>query len=269
MAIGRRRRFDFNNQKPPFNDIRVRQALSLAIDQESIAESYMQGWGDASPQGPTGANVLGYVVPFAEWPEETKQYYRYDPEEAERLLDEAGYPRGADGVRFSTVYEHYEFFDLGYYQIAMDLPPADWHRRRDPGKYSRGIYREVLESYLPRSPLGGMGRRVYQSPRPGLCILVEEWVASPEQQRPRIRRVLRKRAGRYYDRGAAGVGAEGQPACHRASCGRSGAPRAPLFGATQPWLKGYNGETELGPTGRTAVFQYLWIDQDLKRELGF
>ena len=46
--------------------------------------------------------------------------YRYDPEAAEKLLDEAGYPRGADGVRFKTIYEHYEFFDLGYYQIAMD-----------------------------------------------------------------------------------------------------------------------------------------------------
>ena len=64
--------------------------------------------------------MLGYAVPFDEWPEETKQYYRYDPEEAERLLDEAGYPRGADGTRFSTIYQHYEFFDLGYYQIAMD-----------------------------------------------------------------------------------------------------------------------------------------------------
>ena len=38
----------------------------------------------------------------------------------EKLLDEAGYPRGADGTRCSTIYRHYEFFDLGYYQIAMD-----------------------------------------------------------------------------------------------------------------------------------------------------
>ncbi len=70
--------------------------------------------------GPIGKRVVGYFMPAEEWPEEVKQYYRYDPEAAEKLLDEAGYPRGADGVRFSTIYEHYEFFDLGYYQIAMD-----------------------------------------------------------------------------------------------------------------------------------------------------
>ncbi len=106
--------------KGPFSDIRVRQALSLAIDQEAIAENYMQGWGDASPSGPIGPAVLGYFMPYEEWPDGVKQYYRYDPEAAEKLLDEAGYPRGADGVRFKTIYEHYEFFDLGYYQIAMD-----------------------------------------------------------------------------------------------------------------------------------------------------
>ena len=46
-------------------------------------------------------------------------------------------------------------------------------------------------------------------------------------------------------------------------------PIAPLFGATQPWLKGFNGETDLGAITRTIIFAYLWVDQDLKRELGF
>ena len=112
--------FTFNTRIEPWSDIRVRQALSMAIDFDAIAENYMRGWGDASPVGIIGKAVLGYFMPFEEWPDELKQYYRYDPEAAEELLDEAGYPRGADGVRFSTVYEHYEFFDLGYYQIAMD-----------------------------------------------------------------------------------------------------------------------------------------------------
>ena len=45
-------------------------------------------------------------------------------------------------------------------------------------------------------------------------------------------------------------------------------PIAPLFGATQPWIKGYNGEGDLGAMQRSTVLMYLWVDQDLKRELG-
>ena len=75
-------------------------------------------------------------MPYDEWPEDVKQYYRYDSEAAEKLLDEAGYPRGADGVRFKTISEHYEFTDLGYYQIAMDYLRQIWYRRRGPAGYS-------------------------------------------------------------------------------------------------------------------------------------
>ena len=37
---------------------------------------------------------------------------------AEKLLDEAGYPRGADGVRLKTTLQHRDVIDLGYVEIA-------------------------------------------------------------------------------------------------------------------------------------------------------
>ena len=46
-------------------------------------------------------------------------------------------------------------------------------------------------------------------------------------------------------------------------------PIAPLFGVTQPWIKGYNREGDLGAMQRSTAFMYLWVDQDLKREMGF
>ena len=46
-------------------------------------------------------------------------------------------------------------------------------------------------------------------------------------------------------------------------------PVAPLFGATQPWIKGYNGEGDIGAMQRSTVLMYLWVDQDMKREMGF
>ena len=63
--------------------------------------------------------VPGYYSPFEEWPEELKQYYTYDPEGAERLLDEAGY-RARCGRRSDSrqSIQHRDVIDLGYTEIA-------------------------------------------------------------------------------------------------------------------------------------------------------
>ena len=46
-------------------------------------------------------------------------------------------------------------------------------------------------------------------------------------------------------------------------------PMAPLFDATQPWLKGYRGEFRWSFASKNWVFARLWIDQDLKAAMGF
>lgn len=75
----------FNTTKPPFNDPRIRRAFSLAIDRRRITEKVTQ-------MGETGAWSLtppgtgrGYEPPAGA---------TFEPEEARRLLAEAGYPGG-------------------------------------------------------------------------------------------------------------------------------------------------------------------------------
>ena len=64
----------------------------------------------------------GIYTPFEEWPEDLKQYYRYDPEGAEkRSLMRLDIERGADGVRFKADYLHRNVIDLGYPEIAVEL----------------------------------------------------------------------------------------------------------------------------------------------------
>ena len=76
--------------KPPFNDVRVRRAISHAIDRQAIIESvYLKG-------EPTPAVARG----LPEWSLRVDQlgpgaqYYRHDPAAARRLLAEAGFPNG-------------------------------------------------------------------------------------------------------------------------------------------------------------------------------
>ena len=259
--------FNFDNQKEPWSDIRVRQALSMAIDQESIAENYMQGWGDASPVGGVGKAVLGYFTPYEEWPEDVKQYYRYDPEAAEKLLDEAGYPRDADGVRFKTIYEHYEFTDLGYYQIAMD-----YLRQIGIDVEIQEVTRaEFVDKALNHTYLG-LRNEVWAAEYPSAPgAIAAYWTKNGW----RPSNVSDPEFDEYYENALAATTIEEQKEWVQKADMRVieqlwtiRGPIAPLFGATQPWIKGYNGEGDLGSMNRTDVFQYLWIDQDLKRELG-
>ncbi len=112
--------FAMDVRKPPFDDIRVRTAMQLAMDIETINQTLYDGLALMEPEGTFGEGVLGFHVPFEEWSEDLKANFRYDPERAEKLLDEAGYPRGSDGTRFKTnlLYLDFASSDPEYAQIA-------------------------------------------------------------------------------------------------------------------------------------------------------
>src|SRR5215470_14948441 len=76
--------------KPPFNDVRVRRAISQAIDRQALIDAvYMRG--EPSPALPRG--LTEWSLPIDQLGEGTK-YYQYSPKEAKRLLAEAGYAKG-------------------------------------------------------------------------------------------------------------------------------------------------------------------------------
>lgn len=82
--------------RPYISDVRVREAICYAIDNQNIANVL----------------YLGYVEPSDNWYTSTVEwavnrdveYPDYDVEKANHILDEAGYERGADGYRFELTY---------------------------------------------------------------------------------------------------------------------------------------------------------------------
>jgi peptide/nickel transport system substrate-binding protein len=79
---------DISNMKgTPFEDIRVRQAIAHAINEDEIIEKVMRGQATATAQVPDVPTV-GYLPGLKRLP--------YDPAKAKQLLAEAGYPNGFD-----------------------------------------------------------------------------------------------------------------------------------------------------------------------------
>ena len=74
----------------PFNDVRVRRAISQAIDRQGIIEAVTIR-GEPTPAIARGATE--WSMPIDQLGAGAK-YYQYDPKEAKRLLAEAGFPKG-------------------------------------------------------------------------------------------------------------------------------------------------------------------------------
>jgi dipeptide transport system substrate-binding protein len=75
----------FNTEKAPFTDVKVRQALSMAVNRDAIIEAVYQGAGKKA-KNPIPPTIWSYNDKV----EDTK----YDPEAARKLLADAGFPNG-------------------------------------------------------------------------------------------------------------------------------------------------------------------------------
>jgi len=76
--------------QPPFNDVRVRRAISHALDRQGIINAVALR-GEPTPAIPRG--LVEWSLPIDQLGPGAK-YYQHDPQEARRLLAEAGFPNG-------------------------------------------------------------------------------------------------------------------------------------------------------------------------------
>jgi dipeptide transport system substrate-binding protein len=75
----------FNTEKKPFDDVRVRQALNMAVNKAAIVDAVFEGQGTVA-KNPIPPTMWSY--------NDAVKDYAYDPEAAKALLAEAGFPDG-------------------------------------------------------------------------------------------------------------------------------------------------------------------------------
>jgi peptide/nickel transport system substrate-binding protein len=81
---------DFNVTHPPFDDVRVRRALAMALDRRTIVSNASSG---------TSILAQTFIPPYNWAYDPNNGAIPYDLPAAKRLLDDAGWTVGADGVR--------------------------------------------------------------------------------------------------------------------------------------------------------------------------
>ncbi len=256
-----------NIQLEPFDDIRVRKAMQMAINLEEINNAYYRGYADIIPQGQLNRHISQAVIQFEDWPEDVKKVFDYDPEGAEALLDAAGYKRGADGVRFTTDIMNFDRYDVDYVQLVVSYwkrigvdveiqvaPLADFGARRTSRDF-RMI--RPGESAGKVSPLGWAGGTRFTQVVWNTANANDPWyeakfkaklAASTIEESNSITKELNQYAIENH--------------WHLFG------PVAPLFAAVQPWVIGFNGEGALGLGRYVTVFTRLWIDSELKEAMG-
>ena len=95
--------------RPPFNDVRVRRAISMAIDRQQQVDTVYEGHG-----------IAGWGVPYIYYQDKMPTlsqlgpWWQYRPAEAKKLLVEAGHPNG-----FSTTLFYYEYFPQMTSQVQL------------------------------------------------------------------------------------------------------------------------------------------------------
>ena len=254
-----------NTQRPPFDDIRVRKAMQMALNLEEINDGLYGGFADVTPQGVINRSLTCCVTQFEEWPEEVKKGFMYDPAGAEKLLDEAGYPRGADGIRFKTELMHLVLRPLSYVEllasywnkigidVEIDSPPVPSFASRRGERDFEMISAEaamrwnalVLESrYLPTTSYNSanVNDPVYTAMHEAAAA-----ATTIEEYNSIIKELDQYGIEKFWEIWGG---------------------MAPQYVAIQPWLVGFNGETMLGTGQYTTIFSRLWVDSELKEAMG-
>jgi len=83
----------FNMERPPFDDVRVRQALNYATNKSDVVQRIWLGQGTVA-NSVLNPNMFGYLK---------AERYPYDPERARALLAEAGFPAAAKNKTFDFI----------------------------------------------------------------------------------------------------------------------------------------------------------------------
>jgi len=247
----------------PFDDIRVRRALNLAINKKEIVEAYYGGNAELFAY-PMHIDYHGYYEPLEAMPASVKELFTYNPAKAKQLLAEAGYPRGFSfKVQVcSCSPDHMDLVPL----IAAYLEQVGVKIEVQPMEYGAFLSAMTSRTLAP----GYLMNNGHTNPTTSIrksFVTGQTW--NPSQY-----------ADPAFDKKMAAIYVE--PDEEKRMQGirdltREILDKAPyiwlptpyVYTAWWPWVKNYNGELRAGAVRPGPIYARIWVDQEMKKRMGY
>ncbi|MEX0943421.1 MAG: ABC transporter substrate-binding protein [Pseudomonadales bacterium] len=247
----------------PLDDIRVRRALNLAVNQREIVDLYYGGHAQlmAYPQHPGFGE---YFQPLEEMPESVQELFTYNPEKARALLVEAGYADGfemevqvcscsPDNMDLVPLLDSY----LAKVGVRLKIKPMEYAsflsamttRTHTPG-YLMGSGHVNPTTSLRKSFVTAQTWNPSMYSDPVFDAKMEELYQTRDEAR-RIE-MVRELTIKILDEAP-----------------YLWLPTGFTYTAWWPWVKNYGGELRVGAVRPGPIYARIWIDQEMKREMGF